>query len=60
MDEIAIPANGASHLLAPGRIAIEGLLDGLHREVGMAAVNDLKESDLRIACEVNVLRTIGN
>ena len=59
VDQIAVALDRARHALAEARGAVERVLDGLHREVGVATVDDLKEGDLRVAREVNVLRAIS-
>ena len=43
MDQITIAGDGAGDLLAPASRAIEGLLDGLHGEVGVATVYYLED-----------------
>jgi len=59
VDQIAVALDRARNALAEARRAVERVLDGLHREVGVATVDDLKEGDLRVAREVNVLRAIS-
>jgi hypothetical protein len=51
--------DGASHLLAEVRGTIERVLDGLHGEVGVAAVDHLEECNLRVTCEVNILCAVS-
>ena len=58
VDQITIAGDGASDLAAEVDRAVEGLLDRLHGEVGVTAVNDLEEGDLRVTSEVNVLGAI--
>ena len=60
VDQVTVALDRARHTLAEARRAVERVLDGLHGEVGVAAVDDLKEGDLGIASEVNVLGTIGD
>jgi hypothetical protein len=43
VDQVTVAADGALHLLAEVRGTIERLLNGLHREVGVATVNDLED-----------------
>ena len=43
VDQIAVAADRALHLLAEVRGAVERLLNGLHREVCVAAVDDLED-----------------
>ena len=58
VDEIAVTADRALHLLAEVRRAVERLLNGLHGEVRVAAVYDLEERNLRVARQVDILCTI--
>ena len=58
-DKVAVAADGARDLAPGGGSAVEGLLDALHGEVGVAAVDDLEVGDLRIAGKVNVLGAVG-
>jgi len=57
--KITITGDGACYALAEIGRAVEGLLDGLHREISVASVNHLEESDLRIAGKVDILGAIG-
>ena len=50
VDQVAVARDGALHLLAEVRRAVEGLLNRLHREVGVATIDHLEEGDLRVAC----------
>ena len=43
VDQVTVTADGALYLLAEVRGAIERLLNGLHREVGVATVYDLED-----------------
>jgi len=60
VDEVTVALDSARHTLAKARGAIERVLNGLHGEVRVAAVHDLKEGNLRVAREVNILRTISD
>jgi hypothetical protein len=40
--------DGASNLLAEVRGTVERVFNGLHSEVGVSAVNNLEESNLRV------------
>jgi hypothetical protein len=60
VDQVTVTLDGNSHLLAKARGTVEGVLDGLHGEVRVAAVHHLEESNLGVPREVNVLGTIGN
>lgn len=57
-EKITITRNSACHALAEVSRAVEGLLDGFHREVRVASVNNFEESNLRIAGKVYILRAI--
>ena len=60
VDEIAVTLDRAGNLLAEVGSTVEGVLNGLHREVRVATVNHLKEGDLRVTRKVNILGAIGN
>ncbi len=60
VDQIAVAADRALYLLAEVRGAIERLLNGLHREVRVATVHHLEESDLRVARQIDILRAISD
>jgi len=50
VDQVAVAADRACDALAEVGSAVEGLLNRLHREVGVTAVHDLEERDLRVTC----------
>jgi hypothetical protein len=58
-DQITVTADGAGHAVAEGGVTVEGLLDGLHGEVGVAAVDHLKEADFGLAGQEDVLGAVG-
>jgi len=60
VDQVTVALDCARHTLAEARRAVERVLDGLHGEVGVAAVDDLKEGNLGVAREVNVLCTVSD
>ena len=60
MDQIAVTADGALHLLAEVGGSVEGLLNGLHGEVSVATVDNLEKGDLRVASQVDILGTISD
>jgi len=60
VDQVAVALDSAGYLLAEVRSTVERVLDGLHGKVGITTVNDLKESNLRVTCKVNILGAIGN
>ena len=49
MDQVAVAADRACDTLAEVGRAVERLLNRLHREVGVPAVHNLEERDLRVA-----------
>jgi len=59
VDEVTVALDRARDLLAEVGGAVEGILDGLHREVRVAAVDNLEESHLGVTRKINVLCTIG-
>jgi hypothetical protein len=59
VDQVAVALDRARHLVAEARIAVERILNGLHREVRVATVNRLEESDLGIASQVHILGAVG-
>jgi len=59
VDQVAVAADRARYLLAEVGRAVEGLLDRLHGEVGVATVDHLEEGDLRVASKIDVLRAIS-
>jgi len=60
VDEIAVAADRALHLLAEVRRAVERLLNRLHGEVRVATVNYLEKGNLRVARKVNILRAVSD
>jgi len=58
--QITVAGNGASDTATKIGLAVEGLFNGLHGEVGVALVGHLPESDLGVAGQVNVLGAIGD
>ena len=59
VSEVTVAADGAGDTATEIGLAVEGLLDRLHREVGVATVGHLPEGDLRVAGKVNVLSAVG-
>ncbi len=60
VDQITVALDRARHLLAEVRGTVERVLDRLHGEVRVPAVDQLEERDLRVTRQVNVLCTVGN
>ena len=58
--EITVAGHGAGHTATKIGLAGKGLLDGLHRKVGVAAVRDLPEGDLGRARKEDVLGAVGD
>ena len=59
VDQVTIALDGAGDLLAEVGGTIERVLNGLHGEVGVAAVNHLEERDLGVTSQVNILGAVG-
>jgi hypothetical protein len=59
VDEIAVAGDLASDTTPEVRNTVESLLDGFHREIGVAAVRDLEESDLGVAGKIDILGTVS-
>ena len=57
--EVTVTRYGACYTLAEVGRAVEGLFDRLHREVGVATVNNLEESNLWVTSKVNILRAVS-
>lgn len=60
VDQITVAGDLARDAATEANGTVEGLLDGLHGEVGVTAVNHLEEGDLRVTRQVNILGTVGN
>ena len=60
VDQITVALDRARHALAEARGAVERVLDGLHGEVRVAAVNHLEKRNLGVAREVHVLGAVGD
>ena len=59
-DEITVARNSDGNAAGVGGSTVDGLLDVLHREVGVAAVDRLKKSYLRVASQVDILGTVSD
>lgn len=59
VDQVTVTLDRARHLLAEVRGTIERVLNGLHGEVRVTAVNHLEERDLGVTRQVHVLRAIS-
>jgi len=58
--KITVSGDGASDLASKIGISVESLFNRLHGEVSVTTVDDLEESDLRVASQVNVLGTVSD
>ena len=59
VDEITVALDRAGDLLAEVGSTVEGVLNRLHRKVGVAAIHHLKKRDLWVAGQVYVLGTVS-
>jgi len=59
VSQIAVSGDGAGNPAAKVGLTVEGLLDGLHSEVGVSSVRYLPEGDLGVSCKENVLCAVG-
>ena len=57
--KISVTGDGAGDTPSEISLAIEGLLNGLHGEVGVAPVGDLPVGNLRITSKINILCAVG-
>ena len=60
VDQVTVTLDGTSDLLAEVGSTVEGVLNRLHGEVSVSAVDNLEEGNLRITSKVNILGTIGD
>jgi hypothetical protein len=60
VDQITVALDRARHLLAEARGTVERVLNGLHREVGVAAIYHLEKGNLRVTRQIDVLGAIGH
>ena len=60
VNQITVALDGAGDLLAEVRGAVKRVLDGLHGEVRVAAVHDLKKGYLGVDSQVIILGTVGD
>jgi len=49
VDQVAVALDRACNLVAEARVAVERVLNGLHREVRVATVDRLEECNLGIS-----------
>ncbi len=60
VDKISVTGDSALHLLAEVGSSVEGLLNSLHGEVGVATVDDLEKGDLRVASKIDILSAVSD
>ena len=60
VSQISVSGDGAGHAATKVSLTVEGLLDGLHGEVGVASVRHLPVSDLGVSCKENILGAVGD
>ena len=60
VSQISVSGDGAGHTATKVSLTIECLLDGLHREVGVASVRHLPVSDLGVSSKENILGAVGD
>ena len=60
VDQITVTLDSAGYTLAEARRTVEGILNRLHSEVSVSAVDDLEEGNLGVTSEVNVLSAISD
>ena len=58
--QVGVTVDDGRNTLVEVRLSVEGHLNGLHCEVRVALVQHLPERDLRVARDVDVLRTIAD
>jgi hypothetical protein len=58
--KISVSGDGAGHTATKVSLTVEGLLDGLHGEVGVASVRHLPESNLGVSSKENILSAVGD
>ena len=59
-DEITVAGDGNRDTAVVSGATVDGLLDVLHREVSVAAVNRLEEGNLGVTGKVNVLGAVSD
>jgi hypothetical protein len=59
-DEITVTGDSHGHATGVGGSTVDGLLDVLHREVGVALVLGLEEGHLRVTGKVDILGTVSD
>jgi hypothetical protein len=60
LEKISVTGDCDSYAATSSNGAVDGLLNRLNGEVGVATVDALEESDLGLACKVDVLSAVGN
>jgi hypothetical protein len=60
VSQISVSGDCAGHTATKVSLTVEGLLDGLHGEVGVASVRHLPVCDLGVSCKENILGAVGD
>jgi len=60
LEKISVTADGDAYAGTGSNGTVDGLLNRLNGEVGVAAVNGLEECDLGLTSEVDILGAVGN
>jgi len=60
VNQIAVTRNERGHSLSEIGLSTKSLLNRLHGEVSVTAVDNLKEGDLWVTSQVNILGAIGD
>jgi len=58
-NQITVPGDGYGDTAGARGSTVDGLLDVLHREVGVAFIDSLEKSDLRVSGKVDVLSAVS-
>ena len=59
-DQITVTGDSDGHTAVVGRGTVDSLFDVFHREVRVALVDSLEESNLRVTSQVDVLGAVGD
>ena len=60
LDQITITGDSSGDTLTEINLTVESLLNRLNSEVSVTTIDDLEESNLRVASQVNILGTISD
>jgi hypothetical protein len=59
VSKVTISADDTGYTATKVSLSVEGLFDRFDGEVGISAISNFPESDLRITSKVNVLSAVG-